>query len=90
MASSVAVMVVEQGVGVHLTWDLVLLLTSFLPWVVEVVVPLMMAVQGWGVVVEGVGHQQTTDVVCLLMIMDSLLLIIFLLQNHAFHLWNLF
>jgi hypothetical protein len=46
---------------------------------VGVVVPWMMSVPLLqGVVLEGVEHQQTTDVVCLLMIMDSWQLAVFL------------
>jgi hypothetical protein len=46
---------------------------------VGVVVPWMMSVPLLqGVALEGVGHQQTTDVVCLLMIMDSWQLTVFL------------
>lgn len=51
--------------------DLLVLMTSFLPLVEEVEGPWMMKVLDLGVAVEGVGHLQTTDGVCLLMIRDS-------------------
>ena len=48
------------------------------PWMMSV--PLLQ-----GVVLEGVEHQQTTDVVCLLMIMDSWQLAVFLWNKKKTH-----
>lgn len=79
--------------GEHLTLmleDLTVLMTLILPLVEEEEGPWMMEVLDLEVVVEGEGHLQTTDVVCLLMIMDSWQPIVSLLQIHVFLLLNLF